>query len=54
MGHSYDGAFILLKVLLQPVNGLCIEVVGRLVEQENIGLLEQQAAESYTSALSTR
>ena len=37
-------AFVLLEVLLEPVDRLGIEVVGRLVEEEHIRLLEQEAA----------
>ena len=40
MGHGNDGALILLQVLLQPVYRLCVEVVGGLIEQQDIGLLQ--------------
>ena len=30
---------------LKPVDGLRVEMVGRLVEQQEVGLLQQQAAE---------
>ncbi len=41
----------LLEVLLEPVDALGVEVVGGLVEQQDVGLLEQQAAEGHTAAL---
>ena len=53
VGHGNDRALILLQVLLQPVDGLGIEVVGRLVEQQDVGFLQQQAAQSHTAALTT-
>ena len=54
MGYSDYGALILLQVLLQPVDSLCIQVVGRLIAQEHVGLLQDQAVESHTAALTTR
>ena len=40
-----DRSGILLQVMLQPGNGLRIEVVGRLVEEEDLRLFEEEAAE---------
>ena len=54
MGYSNDSALILLKVLLEPINTLGIKMVGRFVEQEHIGFLKKQAAESHTTSLTTR
>ena len=51
VGHRDDGAVVLLQVSLEPGNGLGIEMVGRLVEQEQIGLAEQQPAERDAPAL---
>ena len=48
--HGDDGAGILLQVLFQPVYGLCVEVVGGLVEQQYVGLLQQQPAEGHAAA----
>lgn len=53
MGDGYYCAGILLQVLLEPVDGLGVEVVGRLVEQKHVGLLEQKAAEGHASALAS-
>ena len=38
-------------MLLQPVNALGVEVVGRLVEQQHVGFLQEQAAEGHAAAL---
>ncbi len=45
MGHGDDRAFVLLKVVLQPGNGFSVQVVGRLVEEQNIGFGEQESGE---------
>ena len=50
VGDGDDGAFVLLEVLLQPVDALGVEVVGRLVEQQDVGLLQEQAAEGHAAA----
>ena len=54
VGHGNNRSLILLQVLLQPVNALCIKVVRRLVKQEHIRLLKEQTAEGHTSALTSR
>ena len=53
MGHGDDCALVLLQVLLQPVDGFGIEVVGRLIEQQDVGFLQQQAAQGHTAAFTT-
>ena len=40
-----DGALVAGEVLFEPVDGFGVEMVGGLVEQEDGGLLEQQAGE---------
>ena len=45
MGDDKDRARIGAQMALEPVDGLGVEMVGRLVEQKQIGLLEKQAAE---------
>lgn len=47
MRHGDHRALILLQVLLQPVDRLGVEVVGRLVQQQNIALTVQNLAETY-------
>ena len=54
MSDGDDRSLVLLEMLLQPVDRLSVEVVGRLVEQQHIGLLQEQTAESHTAALTTR
>jgi len=46
-----DRTLVGLQVVLEPGDGLGVEVVGRLVEQQHVGLLQQQAAERDTAAL---
>ena len=53
VGDGDDGAFVLLQVLLEPIDTLGIEVVGGLVEQQDVGLLQEQAAEGHAAALAT-
>ena len=53
MGHGYHGTLVLLQVLLQPVYRLGVEVVGRLVQQQDVGLLQKQAAQSHAAALAS-
>ena len=43
----------LCKLLLQPQNALGVEVVGRLVEQKQIRLLQQQLAQGDPTSLTT-
>ena len=44
-------AGILLQMLFEPVDAFCVKVVGRLVKQQNVGLLQQQTAQSHTTTL---
>ena len=53
VGDGDDRAGILLQMLLQPVYRLGVEVVGGLVEQQHVGLLQQQAAQGHAAALAT-
>ena len=54
MGDGDDGTFVLLQMLFEPIDGLSIEVVGGLIEQQHVRLLQQQSAERHTTALATR
>jgi GTP-binding protein LepA len=47
-------SFVLLQVLFQPVNAFCIQVVGRLVEQQDVRFLQQQTAQSHTAAFTCK
>ena len=54
MRHRDDGAGVLLEVVLEPAHGLGVEVVGGLVEQQHVGLREQQLAERDAAPLAAR
>ncbi len=54
VGDGDHSAGILLQVLFEPVDRLSVEVVGRLVEQQDVRLLQQQTAESHAAAFTTR
>ena len=51
VGDGDDGARELGEVALEPPDALGVEVVGGLVEQQHVGLLEQQPAERHAAAL---
>ena len=51
MGDGDDGALVLLEVLLEPEHALGVEVVGGLVQQQQVGLLQQQLAQRHATAL---
>ena len=44
VGHCQHGAVVGSQVLLKPEHALGVEVVGGLVEQQQVGLLQQQLA----------
>ena len=54
MGDGEHGAGVVLEELLEPQHALRVEVVGRLVEQQQVGRLEQQLAQRDAPALATR
>jgi hypothetical protein len=45
VGDEQDGAGVGLEIVLQPEEGEEVEVVGRLVEHEQVGLHDKQAGE---------
>ena len=47
---QYYGFRTLCKKLLQPLYRLDVEVVGRLVEQQHVGLLQQNLCQFDTHA----
>ncbi len=53
MGDHDDGAGIIAQMMLEPGHAFGIEMVGRLVEQENVGLGEQQLAKRHAALLAT-
>ena len=54
MGDGDDGAGEFREIALQPPDALGVEVVGRLVEEQHVGLLEEQAAERHPPSLAAR
>ena len=53
VGDRDDGALVLLEVALEPRDRLGVEVVGRLVEEQQVGRREQQPAQRDAPALAT-
>ncbi len=51
VGDDQDRAGIVAQMPFQPVHQLGVEMVGRLVEQQQIGLVEQQPAQRDAAAL---
>ena len=54
VGDGDDRARVLVQVVLEPGHALGVEVVGRLVEQQQVGALEQHPAERHAAALAAR
>ena len=54
MRHGDDGALVVVQEPLEPVHRLRVEVVRRLVEQQQIGGLEEQPAERHAPPLAAR
>ena len=54
VGHDNHGAFIIEQVGLQPGDGLHVQMVGRLVEQDDVRLGQQQLSEGHTGLLASR
>ncbi|CQD24447.1 hypothetical protein BN970_06452 [Mycolicibacterium conceptionense] len=53
MGDGQDGALVAGQVLFEPEHALGVEVVGGLVEQQQIRLAQQQLAQRDAAALTT-
>ena len=54
MGDHQHRARIFLEVVFQPVDAFGIEMVGRLVEQQDRGLLDQQTGQCDTALFTAR
>ena len=54
VGDGHDGARVLLEEPLQPEHRFRVEVVGRLVEQEQVGVTEQQPTQRDAALLAAR
>ena len=53
MSDGNDSAFVLLQMGFQPLDAFRVQMVRRLVEKQNVGFAEQQAAQSHPPPLST-
>ena len=53
MGNCYDCALVLLEMGFEPLYRLGVEVVGRLVEQKHVRLLQQQTAKGDAAPLTS-
>ncbi len=51
MGDGHDGAGVVLQGALEPRDRVGVEVVGGLVEQQQVGLRQQDACERDTTPL---
>ncbi|MPL74131.1 hypothetical protein SDC9_19941 [bioreactor metagenome] len=54
VGDDQDRALVLDQVLLQPGDGFGVEVVGRFVEEQHVGRLEQQLAQRHAAPFTAR
>ena len=54
MGHGDDGSRVHLQRPLQPRHGLGVEMVGRLVQEEQVGLGQEQPAQRHPPSLAAR
>ena len=52
MGDEDEGVFILLEISLQPLDVLHVQVVGGLVQQQDVGLFQQQLSQKNLGSLS--
>mgnify|MGYP007043258944 CR=1 FL=1 len=51
MRYNKDGAFEISKEVLQPADCLNVQMVGRLVQQQNIRLAEQRTRQQHLDLL---
>ena len=54
MGDRHHGARIVMQETFEPGDGFGVEMVGRLVEQQQIRLAQQQPAKRHPAALAAR
>lgn len=52
MGDCQNRAIIALEELLQPLDSLHVQMVGRLIEQQDVGTAQQQLGQPYLGLLS--
>ena len=53
VGDSDDGALVLVQELFEPQDRFGVQMVGGLVEQQQVGGFKQQTAQGNTTALAT-
>ncbi len=53
MADEEDGARVFFQQLFQQFQGIDIQVVGRLIENQHVGRLGEQARQQQTVALAT-
>ena len=53
VGDGQDGTWVRLEVALQPVDGLGVQVVGGLVEEQQVRLLDEELAQGDATTLTT-
>ncbi len=54
MGDGNDGAGEGVQILFQPLDGLGVEVVGGLVQKQDVGRLQKQPAQGHAAPLAAR
>ena len=53
MRDGYDGSLVLVEVLFQPVDAFRAKVVGRLIQEQYVRFLQQQAAQCHAAAFTS-
>ena len=54
VGHGDDGTLVLAQMRLEPLYAFGIQMVGRLVEQQHVRLLQKQAAQRHPAPFASR
>ena len=54
MRHENNAARVILQEALEPGDGFRIEVVGRLVEQQDVGFRQQETRQSHAALFTAR
>ena len=53
MGNQDKGIFIILQVTLEPVDMLRIQVVGRLIQKQDVWFFQKELGQKNLGSLST-
>ena len=54
VGHGNHGALVVAEKAFEPSHRFGVEVIGRLVQQQDIRALQQEPAQGHAPALATR